>query len=454
MARGAVDRSGRLTDNAVTFSRDSTFGLDTRLDQIEQAAARLVPWLRFPSELEQAFQSAVYVKRLWMISAAHVAALVLFAGLLVPDVLLTADVLPLALALRLLAFPAFMLTGMGLLYRWQSARANEWAVALAGILAMCLDLVPLLLTHSPNVFIRTVESNLIVVFTCTVARFWPAMVACVFAAGIHAVEMWMLPDATGVLKFCLSLLLSASMVFTLYATYKLELDDRLAYLLGQREALLDEALRVEHDRVARLATEDALTGVANRRSFEQYLGDSLSRAREHRLSLSLIMVDIDHFKRYNDQHGHQAGDRCLQAVARAMAATLRRPVDVVARLGGEEFAVVMPDADLQAARAAAERVRQAVLGLSLSHPASSTCPVVSISLGVASLQPCLTPGSDAIDTLAAGLLQRADQALYQAKAEGRNRVCADGPSPAEPAVSGTWVASGFMAGTPLAAPSC
>jgi diguanylate cyclase (GGDEF)-like protein len=448
-------RSKRLTGKAVTFSRDSSFGLDSRIDQIERAAGGLVPWLRFPAELEQAFQTAAYARRLRMISAAHVAAVILFAGLLVPDLLLMPDVFPLGLAIRLLAFPAIVLVGSGVLFRLQSARANEWAVPLMGMAAMSLDLAPLLSTQSPHAFIRTVESNLIVVFTCTVARFWPALVACLFAACMHALEMYLLPDATGVLKFCLSLLLSASMLFTLYATYKMELDERLAYLLGQREAVLDEALRIEHDRVARLATEDALTGVANRRSFEHYLRDSLVRAGEQGQHLSLIMIDIDHFKRYNDHHGHQAGDRCLQAVARGMSGALRRPVDLVARLGGEEFAVVMPDADGQAALAAAERVRQAVLGLSLSHPASSTCPVVSISLGVATLRPAQPFEAKELDDVAARFLHEADQALYRAKARGRNRACADealSDATAAPITLAPAVASLFNPCAPLSAP--
>lgn len=406
-----------MTGIEVSAAQDSTFGLDTKLDQIERASARLIPWLRFPVDVEQAFQASSQAKRLRLITAAHAIGMVLYTGLLISDALLTPDVLELGLILRLLVFPALILTGLGLLHRWRSPAFHEWAVALAGMMAMSLHAVSLLMTDSPLAMLRVVETNLLVIFTCTVARFWPAVTACVFAICLHGLEMWLLPDSSGVLKFCLSILLLASIVFTLYANYRLELDDRLAYLLGQRENLLDEALYIEHDRMARLATEDALTGVANRRSFEQYLQDSLMRAQAQGLWLSLIMVDIDHFKRYNDHHGHQAGDRCLKAVARAIAASMRRPVDVVARLGGEEFAVVMPEADPVAARAAAERVRQAVQTLSLSHPASATLPVVTISVGVASEQ--VDASSDA-----SALLHQADEALYRAKERGRNQVVA------------------------------
>lgn len=404
-----------MTGTEVSAAHDSTFALDKRLDQIERASSRLIPWLRFPAEVERAFQAASQAKRLRLITAAHAIGMVLFMGLLISDALLTPDVLELGLILRLLVFPALILTGLGLLHRWRSPALHEWAVCVAGMLAMALHAVSLVLTDSPLAMLRVVETNLLVIFTCTVARFWPAVVACVFALCLHAMEMWLLPDASGVLKVCLSILLLASTVFTLYANYRLELDDRLAYLLGQRENLLDEALHIEHDRMARLATEDALTGVANRRSFEQYLQESWVRAKAQGLWLSVIMVDIDHFKRYNDHHGHQAGDRCLQAVASAIAASMRRPVDLVARLGGEEFAVVMPEADPAAARAAAERVRQAVQALGLSHPASLTHAVVTLSVGVA---------SELIDARSEAhvLLQEADQALYRAKALGRNQV--------------------------------
>jgi diguanylate cyclase (GGDEF)-like protein len=404
-----------LTGSEVAAVHDSTFGLDTKLDQIEQASSRLIPWLRFPADVERAFQSASQAKRLRLITTAHAIGMVLYTGLLISDALLTPDVLELGLILRLLVFPALILTGLGLLHRWRLPSLHEWAVAVAGMMAMALHAMSLMLTDSPMAMLRVVETNLLVIFTCTVARFWPAVTACAFALCLHGLEMWALPDATGVLKFCLSILLLASIVFTLYANYRLELDDRLAYLLGQRENLLDEALYIEHDRMARLATEDALTGVSNRRSFEQYLQDSVMRAQSHGLCLSLIMIDIDHFKRYNDHHGHPAGDRCLKAVAGAIAASMRRPVDLVARLGGEEFAVLMPEADAVAARAAAERVRQAVQALSLSHPASATLPVVTVSVGVA---------SEMVDARSDGraLLHRADEALYRAKEGGRNQV--------------------------------
>jgi diguanylate cyclase (GGDEF)-like protein len=410
-----------LTRIEVAAAHDSTFGLDTQLDQIERASSRLFPWLRFPPDVERTFQAAAQAKRLRLITATHAIGMVLYTGLLISDALLTPDVLELGLILRLLVFPALILTGLGLLHRWRSPAIHEWAVAVAGMVAMTLHAMSLMLTDSPMAMLRVVETNLLVIFTCTVARFWPAVTACAFAMCLHGLEMWILPDATGVLKFCLSILLLASVVFTLYANYRMELDERLAYLLTQRENLLDEALYIEHDRMARLATEDALTGVANRRSFEQYLQDSAVRAQTQGLWLSLIMVDIDHFKRYNDLHGHQAGDRCLKAVAGAMAASMRRPVDLVARLGGEEFAVVMPEADPVAARAAAERVRQAVQALSLSHPASSTSTVVTISVGVTSGQVLSQVDGQSLST---DLVLQADEALYRAKERGRNRVVA------------------------------
>ena len=128
------------------------------------------------------------------------------------------------------------------------------------------------------------------------------------------------------------------------------------------------------------------------------------------------MVDIDHFKRYNDHHGHQAGDHCLQAVARALSACSRRAGDLVARLGGEEFVLIMGDAEPGVALSVAQRIQASVQDLALPHGGSPEARVVTVSVGVASMR----PGADEADAV---LMKRADAALYAAKGSGRNRVC-------------------------------
>ena len=140
-----------------------------------------------------------------------------------------------------------------------------------------------------------------------------------------------------------------------------------------------------------------------------------SRAQRTKRPLSLLFADVDHFKAFNDLHGHQKGDECLRAVAQCIGKNTMRPADLPARYGGEEFAIIMPETDQRGARKVAERLRDLLAGLRLAHGASSVGPLVTLSIGVATLI--------AGDELCSGrLLTQADQALYAAKLSGRNRV--------------------------------
>ena len=151
-------------------------------------------------------------------------------------------------------------------------------------------------------------------------------------------------------------------------------------------------------------------------SFCQFLAEQeWQRARRFKTSLALIVVDVDLFKSYNDALGHQAGDKCLAAVADVLLHAGRRAGDVVARYGGEEFVVLIPATDRKTALGFAERIRLACEERSIPHPASSVSPVVTISLGVAARVP-----TDGVPSSA--LMREADEALYRAKREGRNRV--------------------------------
>ena len=412
-----------LSELGVPADQTAPRPLDAQLALIDQVIARRHLSLGFPGLLERQFAQDAHAKRLTMITVAGVAAVVLFVGMLLPDWLMTPEILSLGLLLRLLVFPVVVLSGLVLLHRWRNPVLNEWSVALAGLFAMVLDTIPLVVSGTQMAFLRSVEINLVVVFTCALARFGPAVVVAVGAVVTHGVTRWLVSDETGVLGPAISLLLLSSLVFTLYASYHLERNERMAFLMGLREHMLDQALQEEHDRMASLATTDALTGVANRRSFEQYLEETLAHAKVQQRWVTLVMVDIDHFKRYNDHYGHQPGDVCLKAVAEAIGQCLRRPIDMVSRLGGEEFAVVMPDLGPDAARAAADRIRRAVQMLGMHHVASTSAPVVTVSVGVAS---CAPHESCTMEDL----LGRADEALYRAKHGGRNRVVQHaGPDP-------------------------
>ncbi|MEN3372146.1 diguanylate cyclase [Dechloromonas sp. ZS-1] len=167
----------------------------------------------------------------------------------------------------------------------------------------------------------------------------------------------------------------------------------------------------------RLAERDGLTGIANRRRFDDSLELEFLRAQREQRPLSLILADVDFFKRYNDHYGHQEGDACLKQVASALESASFRPTDLVARYGGEEFAILMPYTDEAGATAVAERVVEQVRRLGLAHAASEAASHVTVSLGVVTLLPEEQHSS-------ADLLKAADQALYAAKHAGRDRfVC-------------------------------
>jgi diguanylate cyclase (GGDEF)-like protein len=163
---------------------------------------------------------------------------------------------------------------------------------------------------------------------------------------------------------------------------------------------------------------DGLTGIANRRYFDVALERELRRAQRLDGQLSLLLVDIDSFKAYNDNFGHQQGDACLTTVAQALAAKLKRPADVAARYGGEEFAAILPDTSLEQAERHANAIREHVASLALPHAPGAHWPMVTLSIGVASFS------KDGLSEQAA-LIEAADKALYAAKHGGRNRVVVD-----------------------------
>lgn len=176
-------------------------------------------------------------------------------------------------------------------------------------------------------------------------------------------------------------------------------------------------LKRSRDLLERLTTQDHLTGISNRRRFDDSLELEWQRAARAQTPLSLIAIDIDHFKAYNDRYGHPGGDQCLVQVARSLAACTARPGDLVARCGGEEFACLLPATDAAGAERLAGQMCAAIAGLRLEHAQSPTHCHVTISLGVATL----TPQASAP---AQHLVDMADAALYEAKSAGRNRAVA------------------------------
>lgn len=185
-------------------------------------------------------------------------------------------------------------------------------------------------------------------------------------------------------------------------------------LRAQAEELATTLQERTHE-LEKLASTDALTGLANRRTFEEVLAQRWRWLGREQEPLALLMCDIDHFKAYNDTLGHAAGDRCLQQVSEALLKAVQRPMDLVARHGGEEFAVILCEADTLGATAVARRIRRALHEIGIGHPSSPTSKRVTLSIGVASTVPTRTRDPHS-------LLETADGALYEAKQKGRDRV--------------------------------
>lgn len=185
--------------------------------------------------------------------------------------------------------------------------------------------------------------------------------------------------------------------------------------LAMNHAQQYESLLVANQELQKLALSDGLTHLANRRRFDEHLADEWQRLARDQRPLSLILCDLDHFKRYNDTFGHPAGDRCLIRVARALLSGPQRPADLVARYGGEEFAIILPNTDTNGAWRIAQKIHNSIRALKIAHAPDNEKPYVTVTMGVSTI----IPGHE---TTAQVLLQAADLALYHAKQQGRDRT--------------------------------
>ena len=222
---------------------------------------------------------------------------------------------------------------------------------------------------------------------------WPVFLS-FFTAG-------MITDAPFVKMAYGTLFLVFTNFIGMYASFLFELDARELF---QKKKLLKK-----------LARTDGLTGIDNRRSFDEHLGDIWRQARRENHTIAVLLVDIDHFKLFNDCYGHGPGDECIQAVADTLRGSVHRPLDQVARYGGEEFAIVLYNPTSQFVRDCADGLVDSVAGLSIEHKASDVADGVTISVGAAIMQPDAVNQPDQ-------LLRTADDALYESKSQGRNRA--------------------------------
>jgi len=177
---------------------------------------------------------------------------------------------------------------------------------------------------------------------------------------------------------------------------------------------LQRKLEISNAELQKLTCQDGLTGIANRRRFDDFIRKECSRSSRERTPLSLLLIDIDYFKAYNDNYGHLKGDDCICKVAKALQRAVQRPADLVARYGGEEFSVVLPNTDMDGAITIAYSLKQIIKRLAIRHDFSDAANVITISIGIAS-----KVAED--DSSPQDLIKLADEALYRAKKSGRDR---------------------------------
>nr|WP_315193648.1 GGDEF domain-containing protein [uncultured Aquabacterium sp.] len=379
------------------------------------------PRLIFPASLEARFQSDTAADRLHTLIASGALVSVLFNWLLLSDWMMIPDMFDEAIRLRLLFYTPMMLLGMVLLPRLATPGLREGTLVVTGVMAALLNVYLCVRSTDVNAGPYLISLTVIVVYCNTVARMRvrPAVVLDVLVVALFFAGWLAIPQAPAAIMAPAALTLISSVVFTLYGAYTQERDVRQNWLLLMRERLLQHELRQANASLEEASRSDLLTELASRRHFDESLEQLWETARAQGQEISLILVDVDHFKGYNLAHGHHQGDVCLRDIAAVLKSKLRRPEDIVARFAGEEFIAVMVGTPLQTAVGAAERIRKAVEALELRHgPAEPDR--ITVSVGVS----CMRPNSP--HASAAQLIAVADEALHLAKKRGRNCVIAFG----------------------------
>ena len=390
-----------------------------------------LPWraprLRFADEAEEArFVAAGQLPRLRHFMSSGLVALVAFNLFLLSDWMMVPDRFEQALRLRLLVFTPVALFFLVVCWRWQPLLLRLPAVfiesiaMLAGVAAaLCLVSV-LLVTDSPYAGMYRCGLLPILVYGTLVQRFrfGFALVFSISMLVLHLVTVFFStgrPSPFPELEVPMLLVLLVVMFYTLIMNYRMELEERRRFQQKERAAELRERLQASQSRLKTLSRQDALTGVPNRRRFDEVAALQWQRHQQTGEQLAVLLIDVDHFKAFNDRHGHPAGDQCLRLVAQALQGSLAPTDAILARWGGEEFIALLPHTDDVVARRVGERLCDAVRGLALRHGGSPVRGTVTISVGVALARPVM-----AREDLSS-LVAQADAALYQAKREGRDR---------------------------------
>ncbi len=391
------------------------------------------PWhvLRFETSLERQYNADTARPRIRHLTVTLTIGAILVMMFLVSDYALISDIFLQAVILR--GFTTPIVAGLCVLWirRTKSSALRESIVVVMTVWVEMGIAYLAVQTHSPYRSDYLLGAFLIIVYINIVAqaRFGYAVVAtlCSLAAVFGALVL-----TTGIaapVRLSLAGINITTGILSLVANFQLERQARRFYLMTMRERIRNEDLANSNSALRSLSEEDPLTGVYNRRALDQRIDELFLRCKFNESPVSVIMIDVDHFKAYNDHFGHPAGDRCLQTVAAILVDKTRGRDDLVARYGGEEFILVLPRADRAGALLIAEQIRTAIEHRALPAARSrdlgardiGRSQVVTASFGVSA---CDHAGGQAVacPCTPADLIHRADRSLYAAKAAGRNRV--------------------------------
>ena len=396
-----------------------------RMQLLNELLEQGFPWMRFPQALEQEYLMAAGPRRLRHFLISGLIALLVFNIFLLADYLMVRDVFKESLIVRTGVFTPIGLLTILLGWRW---RRKSWVLAplmldggvmLSGILAAATLSYVLAITNSSLSQFYHVGFTVILLYGNVVQRLrsWYAIAFSVIIFSMHLCGViFQLQELNPRIVVPVITMMAGSGLFTLAANYALERDERRRYLLTARERELVASLSEINVKLQELSRVDALTALFNRRHFLEYIQHVWQRAKHNANWVSIILIDVDCFKGYNDLYGHPAGDACLAQLAETIQGCMRRPEEMLARYGGEEFIAVLPEASFEVTIQAAERIRLAVQNLAIRYDEHGPFPIVTVSVGVA-FGNASVPGR-AVEFL----ISQADRSLSEAKREGRNRV--------------------------------
>lgn len=395
---------------------------EDELQLIRQTLLQPIWRLRLPRSLRQAFDDARRKPRQHHLVLMGLLGLIAYMVMTLDAAALLPDIATLFIHVREYSLVALM-SALVALMAPMPTRAREWLFAGAATALGVTTTYVLSLSHAPAAYSYAAALFLVPAFSAIGAR-QAAQVAALPAVGVvGSMALWL--RGHGELERLIAVdsttLVALASVLMLYGCHTLHQRAQQHFLLQRRDQIHHTILKELSEELQRLALTDPLTGINNRRQFMLDLDASWEQAEQSRTPMALMIVDIDCFKRYNDHYGHARGDQCLRDVVDGLSCSTREGHGLLARLGGEEFAVILGGEAAHNAWDWAQRMCERIEALRLPHDASTVGPHVTVSIGVVTVMPHLKPLSPS------ELLSMADEALYDAKARGRNRAITFNP---------------------------